>query len=399
MLNTVLLGDAKELLKEIPSNSIDLVCTSPPYYNLRDYQNQGQIGNEDTPKQYIENLTAIMLECKRVIKKTGAIWVNIADTYASGGGIGNDQGFVRNSNRKNKPDLVNTNAKAKLRKSLGKSLLGIPEDFVVSMRDNVHLIRRNSIIWHKPSCMPSSVKDRFTIDFEYFYFFVKNNQVLLWKHRETKKWTSIKPKVDFTNPIQENIHWEWYENSKGQRIKRSLWDPYDYFFETQYEPYSETTLKEIMYEYNGKGVKDYAGNKVQDASKLKKRLCEKIKTKIVFGGNKYPNNQNVVINNTYSGKQWIADPNIGRIKRCVWSLNTANSVERHFATYPENLIEIPIKACTREGDVVLDPFAGSGTTLIKARKMGRKYIGIEINKDYYKIINRRLYGMLEAYCQ
>lgn len=353
----VFLGNSKDVLKEIPNESVDLVVTSPPYFNLRNYQHKDQIGNEETPQKYIQSLIEIFRECKRVLKPTGSIWVNISDTYASGGGVSTDQGFIRNKkdydNTKTAPKIDET-FKGKLRSTMGKSLLGIPERFVIAMQDELNLIRRNTIIWYKPSCMPSSVKDRFTIDFEYFYFFTKNKE---------------------------------------------------YYFETQYEPYKSLGQpdgidRKIKGEvYTGKGQKDYESNNVQNIGDVKRRILESYKKKqIKYGSNKYTNNQDSVQNTTYSGNIW--DPNSeGRIKRCVWSINTTNSFEKHFATFPEKLIETPIKACCpNHSGIVLDPFTGSGTTLIKARKMGRKFLGIEINEDYYKIINRRLNGMLESYC-
>lgn len=341
--NKVICGDSKTILKDFPSNSVDLVVTSPPYFNLRNYQHNDQIGSEKDPEHYIHNLKFVFANCKRVLKKTGSIWVNIADSYGS-----------------------------------NKSLLGIPEDFVSMMVKDLGLIRRNTIIWYKRSCMPSSTKDRFTIDFEYMYFFVK--------------------------------------------------DPDSYYFETQYEPYAESTMLEIQKAYKGTAKKDYKGNGVQDPSDVKRRIIESFE-KRKFGGNKYPNNQDSVTNRTYSGNSYKIKINhtrnenakslkeeerglanntlhtkdyyeldlAGRIKRCVWDINSANSKESHFATYPEELIEIPIKACCPKDGLVLDPFLGSGTTAIKAQKLRCSYVGIELNPQYVSIAKRRLNNMITSY--
>ena len=324
--NKVFQGDSLQVLKDFPGNSIDLVVTSPPYFNLRNYQHKDQIGTENTPQDYVKNLINIFRECKRVLKRTGSIWVNISDSYASGGGKAVECSFVRNSEtRKNDHFSPDNPAKAKLRSTMGKSLLGIPERFVIAMQDELGLIRRNTIIWFKPSCMPSSAMDRFTIDFEYFYFFTKEQ---------------------------------------------------DYYFETQYEP-MKTFYSNL--EYKGTAQKDYKGNEVQDPSDTKRRILEGYKAKIKFGGNKYPSNQDSVTNDTYSGKEWIPNEDLMRIKRTVWSINTGNSTEKHFACFPEELIEIPIKACSqKKNSIVLDPFAGSGTTLLKARKMERSFVGVEL---------------------
>lgn len=332
-------------------------------YNLRNYKHKDQLGMERTPQQYVTNLVNIFRECKRVLKKTGAIWVNIADSY-------NDN----------------------------KSLRGIPERLRIRLEDDLNLICRNDIIWMKPSCMPSSAKDRFTIDFEHFYFFVKSNDTLLWRHRKHSVWTTIKPEIGYHIPAEENDTWEWYETFDGKRKQRSLWDSYDYYFETQYEPMK--TVYEA--EYKGTSIKDYTANKVQDPSELKRRMLKKFKEKQSrFGGNKYndPDNLFKPDGTNYHGSMWEPNPNFERIKRTVWSINTPNSTENHFATFPEQLIEIPIKACTNTTDksLVLDPFLGSGTTAIKAQKMGRKYVGVELNEDYVSIAKRRLNSMITSY--
>ena len=308
--NKVILGNSKEVLQTIPSNSVDLVVTSPPYFNLRNYQHSEQIGSEAKAEEYISNLWVIFAECKRVLKKTGSIWVNIADSYDK-----------------------------------NKSLFAIPERLVLMMQDTLRLYRRNTIIWHKPSCMPSSAKDRFTIDFEYFYWFVK--------------------------------------------------DPDSYYFETQYEP-MKTFYSDKELNYKGKSIKDYTSNSVQDPSDTKRRVLEGYKNRR-FGGNKYPNNQDSVTNRTYSGNEWIPNEALERIKRTVWSLNTPNTTVEHYATYPEELIHIPIVACTRKGDLVLDPFLGSGTTAIKAQKLERSYCGIELNPKYVSIAKKRLMYMISSY--
>ena len=270
----ILNGDALTQLKTLDSESIDVVITSPPYYGLRNYGVENQIGLEKTPIGYIDNLLNIFRECKRVLKKTGSCWVNMGDSYDK-----------------------------------NKSLLGIPERFVLGMIPQ-GWIRRNTIIWHKNNCMPSSVMDRFTIDFEYFYFFTKSQK---------------------------------------------------YYFETQYEP-SQDTAKRI---------------------------------KNTIGGPKNALHNHGSSSRTYGKtvKQISLNPN-GRIKRCVWSISPKSFKEAHFATYPEKLIETPIKACCPENGIVLDPFFGAGTTGLVAKKLGRKYIGIELNPEYVEIANNRIDSIL-----
>src|SRR4249919_988983 len=234
-LNRIYEGSALDVLKTFEPESIDMVCTSPPYYALRDYKMEEQIGNEKTPQEYIKNLMAVLKDCKRVLKKTGSLWINIGDTYASGGGKAIECSFVRNSvtckDDRFSPDYP---GKAKLRAKMGKSLLAIPERLVITMYDE-GWIRRNTIIWHKPNCMPSSAKDRFTIDFEYFYFFTKSQKYWFETQYEPygplKRWGGNAMKLKSDGKLAQNKNasvrgdreLEWHSNPSG-RIKRAVWN-------------------------------------------------------------------------------------------------------------------------------------------------------------------------------
>jgi len=213
-----------------------------------------------------------------------------------------------------------------------KSLCMVPERFAIKMIDNGWILR-NKIIWHKNNCMPSSAKDRFTIDYEYVYFFTKSQK---------------------------------------------------YYFKTQYEPYSTVTLKEFEKEYNGKGLKDYLGNGVQNPSDVKRRILESMKNHR-FGGNKRAGGDN----RTYSGNEWIVNGN-GRLKRCVWTINTSPFKDAHFAVFPEELVRQCLDAgCPVEG-LCFDPFMGAGTTALVALKTNRNFIGIELNQSYIDIAMKRI---------
>lgn len=294
-VNTIYHGNCLDVLKNFPSESIDCIVTSPSYYGLRDYGVEGQIGQEKTPQEYISNLMKIMDECKRVLKKTGSLWVNIGDSY---GGTGDKKGY-RDPKYKEGRNGQDSSSEKNLNP---KSLLGIPERFVIAMTD-ANWIRRNTVIWYKPNAMPSSAKDRFTVDFEYFYFFTKSQK---------------------------------------------------YYFETQYEP-----LESKPHPPRNKSHINY-GNGIQQQSFIR--------------------NPKKIWGNTEQG----------RLKRCVWKINTQSFKGSHFAVFPNALVETPIKACCPPNGVVLDPFAGAGTTCLVAKKLGRNYIGVELNKNYIDIANERI---------
>lgn len=281
----IICGDAYTVLKDMPPESVDMCITSPPYYNTRDYETTGQIGLEKNPRDYISRLIQIFSEVKRILKKNGSLYVNIADRYD------------RFSN-----------------------LLGIPESFVLRMKD-IGFRRKNTIIWKKPNAFPQSAKNRYTVDFEYLYFFTLSD---------------------------------------------------DYYFKTQYEPYKslrkenrpEGMVRCRLYNYNSK----------YDPVRFPK-----------FGGNKA---QGYGVN-TYSGKEWKPNPN-GRLKRSVWEISTKGIGEKHYASYPEQLVTTPILASCPENGVILDPFFGAGTTGVAAFKLNRRFIGVEINKEYVDIAEKRL---------
>jgi DNA modification methylase len=298
--NQIIHSDALTALKELPDECVDVCITSPPYYNQRDYKTDGQLGREPSVLEYIRKLMQIFDQVKRVLKRTGSCWVNLGDKYDKNG-----------------------------------DLMAIPERFVLEMQYS-DWIRRNTIIWYKPNCMPSSAHDRFTVDWEYLFFFTKSPR---------------------------------------------------YYFETQYEPLDLSTLKQLEKPYNGKGLKDYGGNNVQNPSDVKRRILSGIK----FGGNKAATGG--YGNPTYSGNEW--QPNgYGRIKRAVWKIPTAPFADAHFAVFPPKLVETPIKACSKPNDIILDPFLGSGTVALVALQNARNFVGIELNQAYIDMAMKRLQPLL-----
>ena len=312
--DTIVCGDTLEVLREMESESIDCCITSPPYWSLRDYGIDGQLGLEPTFNEYITNLQTIFDEVYRVLKREGTLWVDIGDTYAGTANGGSRWGTFadyRTDGGKGKRDInaYRRRPQGEVGNVKTKSLCNIPFRFAISMTDS-GWIQRNTIIWHKPSCMPSSAKDRFTVDFEYVFFFTKNKK---------------------------------------------------YYFEQQFEASvaesvgSPTTRN--MKETHGMG----GGNTGINAAKLRAKDV---------GG--YQN----------------------RNKRTVWRINPACYSGAHFAVFPEKLVEPMINACCPSDGIVIDPFSGSGTTCVVAKKLGRHHIGLDINPDYCKMSEKRIKEML-----
>ncbi len=359
-----LLGDSLEWLRQINSNSINCVITSPPYFALRDYRVDGQIGLEPTFQQYIARLMEIFDEVKRVLTNDGTCWVVIGDTYGRG-----DRRHQAKQTFETNPDRhIDMPPKT----HFSKSLMMIPQRFGIAMLDHGWILR-NDIIWKKNNCMPSSAKDRFTIDYEHILFFTKNK---------------------------------------------------NYYFKTQYEPYSEATIKEFGQVYKGQGLKEYDDNHVQNPSDVKRRIIKSLSKnsqvneffddiayakkwlypsdikgqqdvekarQINIAGLKMPPIGGTKLcpdNRTYSGN--TPPFQFGRIMRTVWTINPKPFREAHFAVFPPKLVERMIDAGAPPDGIVLDPFSGAGTTCLVAKQMGRKWIGIELNKDYVNIAKKRI---------
>lgn len=296
----IIQGDALEALKHMSDNSIDCVMTSPPYWALRDYGVKDQLGLESTFDEYISNLCNIFDEVKRTLKKSGTCFVNIGDTYYGGGNNRGNTSPISEKQKSNRGAIGQVQQDWSAMNYPSKCLCMIPFRFALEMQKRGWILR-NTIIWHKPNVMPSSVKDRFTVDFEYLFFFTKSKK---------------------------------------------------YYFKTQYE---SAIWKDDP--RAGFGRLHYRG----------KRQGQK-----------------------GTGQENFVHINQDRLKRTVWKISTKPFKEAHFATYPEALCEIPLKAGCLDGGIVLDPFMGSGTTGIAALKQNKAFIGIELNQDYVKIAVDRI---------
>jgi len=302
-------GDTKETLAELPKNSVSMAITSPPYWSLRNYNDEGgQLGQEHYFQDYICNLAEYLQLTWNVLKEDGTLWVNLGDTYygsnKGSGGKGYKQDTVRGShykyNKGNKGSRIEDAEKFQHNELPKKSLCMIPARFAIEMQSRGWILR-NQIIWHKPNAMPVSTKDRFSVDYEVVYMFSKIG--------------------------------------KG------------YKFNQQLEPSKPESISRAARGWNG----NTRNNSVAQS-----------------GIGKYMGTERAVEN----AKK-------GRNKRTVWSINTESKKGlSHFATYPLELTRTPILAGSNEGDLVLDPFFGSGTTAIMAERLGRRWVGIELHKGY-----------------
>jgi DNA modification methylase len=174
-MDEIICGDTLPALKTIPDESVDCVVTSPPYWALRDYGVKGQLGLEPSFHEYIEKLCDIFDEVRRVLKTEGTCWVNVGDTYYTKSGSNFKQSPAMSSAYAMRAGLRRANELRGRGLLPEKCLVQIPSRFAIEMT-NRGWILRNEIIWWKPNCIPTSVKDRFTSDFEKLFFFVKSRR-------------------------------------------------------------------------------------------------------------------------------------------------------------------------------------------------------------------------------
>lgn len=235
--NKIYQGDCLAVLKTFRNESIDCVVTSPPYWALRDYGVAGQLGMEPNFRDYINNLCDIFDEIWRVLKREGTVWVNMGDTYNSGAPGSRDTTRWPKQSRNNNGGKV---PRAGTRLLPHKTLLQLPSRFAIEMV-NRGWILRNEIIWHKTNCMPQSAKDRFTVDFEKIFFFVKQREYYfdqqkekgtdrIWKSFNLRVWDVKKGKIKSAQykATPAELKKKYLANpthlgTPGKRNMRSIW--------------------------------------------------------------------------------------------------------------------------------------------------------------------------------
>ncbi len=322
-----------------------------------------QLGLEASPDLYVQSLVGVGREVWRVLKDDGVLWLNLGDSYAANYGRGNPEkngGDLEDARWRRGPDKRSVGCKP-------KDLLGIPWRVAFALQaDGWYL--RSDIIWSKPNPMPESVTDRPTKAHEYLFLLTKQER---------------------------------------------------YFYDASaiYERYAESTLQEIEDGYEGDALKDYEAAGVQNPSDTKRNIIESIRRRreptrgLGYGaarGNEalgntpdrdgnFPPRKSAHMEGTprNDGDRWrtvdggVAARGFGRNKRSVWTIPTMPYAGAHFATMPEALVEPCILAGSRLGDLILDPFSGSGTVLAVAERTGRRSVGVDLNPAYHQLAKVR----------
>ena len=341
----IIQGDCIEGLRTLPDASVHCCVTSPPYWGLRDYGHDGQIGLEATPEAYVARMVEVFREVRRVLREDGTCWVNLGDSYNNAGSSKNGTGL----DGKQRGGATGADGecgykKRDLRHALKgsgikhKDLCGIPWRVAFALQADGWWLRQD-IIWHKPNPMPESVRDRCTKAHEYIFLLTKSER-------------------------------------------------YYYDAEAVSEPVSESSVARVSQSTWG----EQAGS-----DRVPGKTNGPMKAVLKRNGNKErrPASDRGVPTDTQgrtSGAVAGSVPWAGttRNKRSVWTVTTRPYKGAHFATMPPALVEPCILAGCPEGGTVLDPFAGSGTTLAVAAELGRSGIGCELNPEYIELAEQRI---------
>jgi DNA modification methylase len=359
-------GDCRDVLAEMPEQSINCIVTSPPYFGLRDYGHGDQIGLEPTPAEFVEALVGVMRLARRVLRDDGTLWLNLGDSYArapakggSGPGGKNEQrwGYGEAQGRKFRPgsgraDGVVDARGQRNRNGVGpvpglkdKDLIGIPWRVAFALQADGWYLRQD-IIWHKPNPMPESVRDRCTKAHEYVFLLSKNERYYF----------------DADAIAEPSV------TSERPQLKRALALAAEHGL-------TDAHIAAIR----SCGVSDVGKAQVTQSGYGKnlpevQALADEAKA---------------VLKGYY--REFLTADNGMRNKRDVWTIPTKGFKGAHFATFPEALVEPCILAGCPVGGTVLDPFGGSGTVGVVARRHGRNATLIELNPEYYDIASERLW--------
>ncbi len=323
------IGDSLDVLGKLPDESVDFCMTSPPYWGKREYETEG-IGQEKSYAEFVDALILITREVKRVLKPEGAFWLNIGDTYR------------------------------------GKQLLGVPWRVALRMTDDEGWILRNSVVWNKVKGGLDNTKDRLRIVSEDVFHFVKKPRGYYYDV-DTIRSNPSKAKVVNGSVVSAT-------GVSGVRYKRQI--ELSTVLSEEEKSAAFDALEEIL--------KQVGDGKLADFRMIirgQQRVTHSDSTKVSGRAKELRD----------KGFYFLKYHPKGSKPSNVWDIIPEDTQQRalHFAPYPEDLCRIPMLATCPKGGVVLDPFCGTGTTMLVAKQLGRKSIGIDVSGEYIELARQR----------
>ncbi|KKB09383.1 DNA-methyltransferase [Devosia chinhatensis] len=345
MTVSILIGDCREVLKTLPDQSVHCVVTSPPYFGLRDYGVDGQMGLEPTPAEFVQGIVDLFRDVRRVLCNNGTLWLNLGDSYAGSWGAQGRNGqmaercVVQARSIDAHPQKASRTGAIPEGSGLKpKDLIGIPWRVALALQADGWYLRQD-IIWAKPNPMPESVTDRCTKSHEYLFLL-----------------------------------------SKSER--------YHFDAEAIAEPLADASIARLAQDVEGQAGSDRVPGKTNGRMKA----VAKGNRKTFRGGGVYTQGRSFDNGAAACNDSVGNEPNERgtRNKRSVWSIATQPFKEAHFATFPPALVEPCILAGCPVGGTVLDPFGGAGTTGLVADRLGRNATLIELNPAYADLARNRI---------
>ena len=334
---TLRTGDCRTLLAELPAGSVQCVVTSPPYWGLRDYGVDGQVGLESTVDGYVAMLVDVFRSVRRLLADDGTVWLNLGDCHYNSdkGGYHKPRTIRRDTLQAS--HLASDFAGAPNRQPQAapglkpKDLVGIPWRVAFALQADGWWLR-SDIIWSKPNPMRESVRDRPTRAHEYVFLLTQRPR-------------------------------------------------YAYDADAIRTPYVASTLQQMARPYTGQATKDYAAAGAQDPSAVKARIVDK---------QRGHSRRHAGFNDRWNAMSRRQQRANGANRLTVWTIPTQPFPGAHFAVMPADVAELCILAGSKQGDTVLDPFAGAGTTGVVSLQHDRRFVGIELNPEYVAMAEARI---------
>lgn len=330
MEHEILVGDCLQRLLGIPDDSVHCVVTSPPYYGLRDYGSEGQIGLEPSPVEYIAKMRKVFREVRRILRADGTCWVNMGDSYAAAPGQRKPTDVAGGKQLSNAGSIGTWSRSPAGFKP--KDLMGMPWRLAFALQDDGWWLRQD-VIWAKPNGMPGSQTDRCTSSHEYVFMLTKS---------------------------------------------ATYWSDFDAI---------KTPPREASMVRTAQNLQLQAGShRGHGGVKTVKAMCGSDKQR---GHSR----RHAGFNDRWDAMTVAEQQAFPATMKDVWFIPPAHFADAHFAVMPHELARRCISAGCPAGGMVLDPFSGSGTTGLVAMELGRDYIGIELNPEYALMSERRLENM------
>jgi DNA modification methylase len=366
MDHRIIFADVLDGLRSLESESINCVATSPPYWGLRDYGAEGQIGLEETPEAYVARLVEVFAEVRRVLRSDGTLWLNLGDSYAGGANNKPHTGNAGVQGSNGQCLTHNTSIPAGLKP---KDLCGIPWRVAFALQADGWWLR-NDIIWAKKNPMPESVTDRFSTKHE--HVFLLSKQARYWFDLD-----AVREEHTHPDAVHNSGSWAQSVRDADRRTDRpfaaALSRPKDYVGNPLGKNPGDVwriATKPTPYAHFATWPPDLVERMILAGCPPK--VCAKCGEPWTIAGD----------------TKWVTE-GFGYVTACYCGTEHLIPQEELDAD-PTLLDDFEIEPPPPVPGVVLDPFAGSGTTTQVARKLGRRSIGIELNPDYEAVMRERL---------